>query len=344
MLSNHVLQNRRLSYTARGLLGDLLSRPDGWREDCRQMADSSPQGRAAVRKALRELIEAGHYRIEKVRMPDGTIRSQAHVYEVPQLPAVPSVTRPVSGKAATGRADSPLVKDRYQVPTHPADLTEQAERAEQAGEAADRPEGREECGDPDQHHEPAARAAPAAPAAPADPVQQPPAAPVPDEQIRQAAATLFRVIRPEPRLRLGEAEAVELAPLVAQWLDRGSTPGDLAQALLPGLPAIVHCPAGVVRDRLKRKMPPTPGSAPDPGLPLAARYSECAECHDPVPSPGICRACAGLGTPTVAVGGGALVAAAGAARVRAAMRAVRGGPASGSASGSNSRWSVAVPA
>ncbi|MFD5438556.1 hypothetical protein ACFWJ4_41215 [Kitasatospora sp. NPDC127067] len=45
VLPNGLLQDRRLSYTARGLLADLLSRPDGWREDGRQMADSSPQGR-----------------------------------------------------------------------------------------------------------------------------------------------------------------------------------------------------------------------------------------------------------------------------------------------------------
>ncbi|WP_197085457.1 hypothetical protein, partial [Saccharothrix sp. ST-888] len=41
-----------------------------------------------------------------------------------------------------------------------------------------------------------------------DLVQQPLA--MPDEQVRQAVATLFRVIRPEPRLRIGEAEAMEL--------------------------------------------------------------------------------------------------------------------------------------
>ncbi|WP_335983864.1 hypothetical protein [Streptomyces sp. CA2R106] len=34
-MPNTLLQDRRLSYTARGLLADLLSRPDGWREDGR---------------------------------------------------------------------------------------------------------------------------------------------------------------------------------------------------------------------------------------------------------------------------------------------------------------------
>ncbi|WP_231591445.1 hypothetical protein, partial [Saccharothrix sp. ST-888] len=137
--------------------------------------------------------------------------------------------------------------------------------------------------------------------------------------VRQAVATLFRVIRPEPRLRIGEAEAMELAPLVAQWLERGSTAGDLVQALLPGLPPTMYSATAVLRSRLERKMPPLHA----PEKPPATRYTECAKCHDPVPQPGICRACAGLGRRTVAVGGGAAAAAAGAVRVRAAIRAAR---------------------
>lgn len=95
VLPNSALQDRRLSYTARGLLVDLLSRPDGWREDGRQMADSSPQGRGAVRRALKELTAAGYYRVEVVRMPDGKVRSEAHLYDVPQLPGVPPLRDPV---------------------------------------------------------------------------------------------------------------------------------------------------------------------------------------------------------------------------------------------------------
>ncbi|MEU7092587.1 hypothetical protein [Kitasatospora aureofaciens] len=292
VLPNGLLQDRRLTYTARGLLVDLLSRPDGWREDGRHMADTSPQGRGAIRKALKELTEAGYYRVEVIRMPDGTVHSEAHVYDTPQL-AVPGVPRPVSGEATTGRAGVPLVKNRYQEPSHPA---EQADQQSATGGEADRPEGREEGQNIDQ---------------------EPPA--LPDEQIRQAVATLFRAIRPEQRLRLGEAEAAELAPLVAQWLERGSTPQELAQALLPGLPEPLHSPVGVLRSRLQRKMPPVQA----PQMPSKPRYAECAKCHDPVPQPGFCAACAGLGARSVQVGGGAAVAAAGAARVRAAMLAAR---------------------
>ncbi|GAA2156062.1 hypothetical protein GCM10009760_56610 [Kitasatospora kazusensis] len=285
VLPNVLLQQRRLTYTARGLLTDLLSRPDGWREDGRTMADSSPQGRGAIRRALKELTEAGYYRVVKVRMPDGTIRSESHVFDTPQ-PEQPGVPRPVPGGGGARTADAPVVKDPGKEPSLPA------EPSADAG-----PGGRE--GDHDIGREPPA---------------------LPDERARTAVLTLLRVLRPEPRLRLGEAEALELAPLVAQWLERGSTPADLARALLPGLPGTVHSPVGVLRNRLKRKLPPAHAPAPPAAAP---RYAECAECHDPVPHPGICRACAGLATRTVAVGGGAAATPTGAARARVALRAAR---------------------
>jgi len=288
VLPNGLLQDRRLSYTARGLLADLLSRADGWREDGRAMADSSPQGRGAVRKALKELREAGYYRVDTLRLPDGRIRSEAHVFDTPQL-EVPGVPHPASGEAKAASAGAPLVKNPVKEPSLP---NEQA--GEPPTEAGDEPGVRED------HH---------------DTLPKPPA--VPDRQVREATLVLFRVIKPEPRLRLGEAEAMELAPLVAQWLQRGSSPGQLAQALLPGLPATMHSPAAVLRNRLRRKMPP----AHIPERPAATpAKAECAACHDPVPRLGICRACAGLGGRTVAVGGGAAATLVGAARARAAMR------------------------
>ncbi|MFD8478805.1 hypothetical protein [Kitasatospora sp. NPDC059673] len=294
VLPNDMLQFRMLSYTAKGLLVDLLSRPDGWREDSRLMADTSPQGRGAIRKALRELTAAGFYRVEKIRMPDGTIVSENHVYDTPQPVPQPSTTRPVPGAANSGGSDA-LIKNRYQEPTLPAEATavEAAVAEVTAVEAA------------------VAEAA----------VEPPGEAPaVPDEQTRAAVAALYRAIRPEPRLRLGEAEARTLAPLVAQWLERGATHADLARALVPGLPVPMHSPTAILRDRLERKMPPDQ----PPARPAAARLPECIKCHDPVPEPGICRPCAGLGTPRrPAVGGGASATLAGAARVRDAMRAAR---------------------
>jgi hypothetical protein len=107
------------------------------------------------------------------------------------------------------------------------------------------------------------------------------------------AALLLRVGRGEPRLRVGTAEAESLAPLVAQWLERGADERQLAAALLPGLPRHVHAPAALIADRLRRKMPPKPEVL----IPGQRRAHECAECRAPVTAPGICGTCAGLAPP-----------------------------------------------
>ncbi|MFI9156558.1 hypothetical protein [Kitasatospora aureofaciens] len=294
VLPNGLLQDRRLSFTARGLLADLLSRPDGWREDGRHMADTSPQGHGAIRKALKELTGAGYYRVEKIRMPDGTIRTETHAYDTPQLTVLPGVTRPGSGEASTGRPGALLVKNHYQGPSLPAEQADQ--RSASGGEAADRPEGREEGHTIDQ---------------------ETPA--VPGEKVREAVATLFRAIRPEPRLRLGEAEATELAPLVAEWRNAAAPPRTWPRSCCPAYPYLCTLRSACSAAACKHKLPPVQA----PQQPSTPRYAECAKCHDPVPQPGICAAYAGLGGRTTQVGNGAAVAAAGAARVRAAVLAAR---------------------
>jgi hypothetical protein len=115
VLPNTLLQDRRLTYTARGLLADLLSRPSGWREDGRHMADTSPQGRMTVSKALRELAAYGYYRVDKIRQQDGTFRSEAHVFDTPQQ-ATPDLAPPEPGRAAADRCGSTPVKNRQKEP------------------------------------------------------------------------------------------------------------------------------------------------------------------------------------------------------------------------------------
>lgn len=286
VLPNMLLQDRRLSYTARGLLADLLSRPDGWSEDGRRMADTSPQGRLAVGKALRELAAAGYYRVDRVRRADGTFVSEAHVFDTPQ--AAPGLTRPGSGPAAADDRGTNPVKDGGKGPTLPA----------QRSNAAQAPGGCAETGEE-------GRAKPTA------------TQPAPSGPVGEAVATLFRVIHPEPRLRLGTAEALELAPLVATWLERGYGQRDLAEALLGGLPSPLHSAPAILRDRLTRKLPP----AREPAVPAKARWSECGACARPIPHEGICRTCAGLTHEPEDTKARASVAARGRARVRAALNA-----------------------
>ncbi|MFE4516375.1 hypothetical protein ACFRMQ_19515 [Kitasatospora sp. NPDC056783] len=302
VLPNGAVQDRRLSFTARGLLADLLSRPNNWREDARQMADTSTQSRAAIRKALKELIEAGFYRVERIRMPDGTIRSEAHVYDTPQIlglreakelletvnPQVePRVPRPASGPSDSGDAGAHCVKNLVKEPSLPSpEVVPPKASAETRRDTAGGRAGTsvEDLGD----------------------------------SLRMAAHTLYQALDGQRRLHLGEVEVVELAPLVAEWLAVGSGPAELAAALLSGLPETIHSPVGVIRSRLRRKLPMRPEPA---GRTVASPVHECDECRDPVSRPGRCGRCSGRPRPVSTIGSGARSTAAGAARTRAAMRA-----------------------
>jgi hypothetical protein len=106
VLGNEVLRDRRLSFTARGILGFLLSLPDGAREDVRTLADKNPGiGRRGVAKAVDELVALGYYVRRTVRDEDsGQVRTETYVFDTPQaagepLPVPAGTGQPVGGRA-----------------------------------------------------------------------------------------------------------------------------------------------------------------------------------------------------------------------------------------------------
>jgi hypothetical protein len=73
IIPSATIDNGELSFRARGLLGYLLNRPDGWDVRSESLAASTQgEGRDAIRTALRELGAHGHYRLERRSMRDGT--------------------------------------------------------------------------------------------------------------------------------------------------------------------------------------------------------------------------------------------------------------------------------
>ncbi|MFJ1795315.1 hypothetical protein [Kitasatospora griseola] len=288
-----------MSYTARGLLVDLLSRPDDWRETCRQMADSSPQGRKTLAAALDELRAWGYYRVEVVRLPNGRVRSEAHVFDRPQTGLLPGATAPGSGEPDCGDRGV-LPKDLVKVPSLPS--------GEETEPLADASPANEEGGREETAPEQTPRPRPAAPAA--DPEDL-------DEASLAAVNALLRAVRPERRLPLGVAEAAALAPLVREWMERGASQDELRQALLTGLPEVVHSPVAVLRSRLERKKPAERPVAPH------QRLAECEQCRDPLPEPGLCGGCRGAGQADGSADRGVEVTARGIAKVRAAMASSR---------------------
>jgi hypothetical protein len=101
VLSNDLLEDENLSFKARGLLAYLLSRPDGWHTDARQLAEHSTDGRTAVLSGLRELEEAGYLIRQQCRDEKGQFYSYCEIRDEPT-----GVRFPDSGEADSREPDS----------------------------------------------------------------------------------------------------------------------------------------------------------------------------------------------------------------------------------------------
>jgi len=112
-LPNSVTEDHRLSFKALGVLTYLLSRPDDWRPNYMQLMSTHTDGEHSVRAALTELEEAGYYKREKVRHPDGTFGWLTTVFEVP------GAWNPGAGESASVESpdlDSPVLGNPGLVP------------------------------------------------------------------------------------------------------------------------------------------------------------------------------------------------------------------------------------
>lgn len=84
ILDNTVLRDARLSYRARGLLAEILSRPDDWRTDATTLARNAREGREAIRSAMRELEQFGYLVRKKIQDDKGHWRTDTYVFDSPQ--------------------------------------------------------------------------------------------------------------------------------------------------------------------------------------------------------------------------------------------------------------------
>ena len=102
IMSNHHLQNRKLSLKAKGLMSLLLSLPDDWVHTLSGLAQISTEGVDAIRMAIRELEQEGYIDRKRIRNANGQLgRMEYVVYEYPQ-------TATVSGEPDT---DSPALEE-----------------------------------------------------------------------------------------------------------------------------------------------------------------------------------------------------------------------------------------
>jgi Helix-turn-helix domain len=111
-LGNEVLRDNRLSFCARGILGHLLSLPDGQRGDIRTLAERTPEGRERVASALRELERFGYLKRAVKRTPEGRLYTEVDVFDTldhPTSRVTPNAGLPGSGSTDAGPGgDQPL--------------------------------------------------------------------------------------------------------------------------------------------------------------------------------------------------------------------------------------------
>ena len=83
ILHNSTLRDSQLSWRARGLLCFILSLPDNWTLTSGHLEQQAPEGREAVRAALRELEAAGYLTRHRFHRADGTWGYETTVYDLP---------------------------------------------------------------------------------------------------------------------------------------------------------------------------------------------------------------------------------------------------------------------
>lgn len=100
VMPNATVNNADLSYRARGLLAYMLGRPPGWSFSADRLAKETPEGRDAIRTALRELARAGYYRTQRVRVGAGRVITLTEVADSPSL--MPAALDPLVDHDLTG--------------------------------------------------------------------------------------------------------------------------------------------------------------------------------------------------------------------------------------------------
>ncbi|WP_405818390.1 hypothetical protein OG241_26040 [Streptomyces sp. NBC_01390] len=224
VFSNALLRDRSLSWCAVGVLTYLLSLPNGARATIRTLAEQRKEGRARIAAALHELEESRYLR--RVVRKDEESGQFSTVYEVFDTPY----------------EDEPPAGESEEV-QNPA-----------SGESRSGASGGLPSGEKTREEEP-----PSPPSADVPSGEVAPEAP-PGERTALAARLLGSLSRTEPRLALGAAEALRLAPLVEEWWAAGASNAQVRAALTQGLPSPLHSPRALVENRLRRKRPAAAGA------------------------------------------------------------------------------------
>lgn len=86
VMSNYHLQDRNLSYKAKGLLSFMLSLPDDWDYSLKGLCKISKENETSIKTGLKELKDYGYLVIDKLfpnQTQSGKIEYRYNIYEIP---------------------------------------------------------------------------------------------------------------------------------------------------------------------------------------------------------------------------------------------------------------------
>ena len=84
VMSNHHLQDKNLSYKAKGLLSFMLSLPEDWDYSLKGLVSVSKENIKAIRTILNELKETGYLEIIQTRGENGYYKYEYVIREIPE--------------------------------------------------------------------------------------------------------------------------------------------------------------------------------------------------------------------------------------------------------------------
>ena len=88
VMSNYHLQDKNLSFKAKGLLSYMLSLPDDWNYTINGLVANSKEGVKAIKNILKELQEYRYLTITKKKNNKGQFEYEYEIYEKPEYPFV----------------------------------------------------------------------------------------------------------------------------------------------------------------------------------------------------------------------------------------------------------------
>ncbi|MEU9944759.1 helix-turn-helix domain-containing protein [Streptomyces lavendulae] len=258
VVGNHLIQNPKISLTARGLGAYIQSLPPGTPIGIKELARRVPEGEIRIASALRELEAHGYLKRVREQLPDGRFVTRTISYNHPKA----SLTAPPPPPPPPPPDPEP----------EPAPMPE----AEPA---------------PEPEPEPEPQGAEPAPA----PAPEPEPEPEPPSPRRQAAMTLLaRLRRIDHRLLLGQRDIERLADDVEVWLERGASMDAITTALTARIPHPLTNPAGLIAHRLKAQLPPILDTQSRRAAPVRPHpMQNCTRCDRGFrgPAPGTCGGC-----------------------------------------------------